>query len=83
MEKYINTEKAKKAVYWDAEAIESIEQVPTADVRENVHGKWIYSIKPLARGGYVSASMCSVCKKRIMPYSKPNYCPNCGTRMDQ
>jgi len=55
------------------------EDFPRLEVR---HGRWEYVKKRLARGGYVDASECSVCHKIIMPHLKPNYCPNCGSRMD-
>lgn len=54
---------------------------PTVDVPDRNVGEWIYVKKRLARGGYVDASECSVCHKRIMPHLKPNFCPNCGARM--
>lgn len=62
--------------------LELISKAPTADVAEVKHGKWIYSIKPLAGGRYVSGRICSVCKKRIMRHRKSNFCPNCGATMD-
>lgn len=46
------------------------------------HGKWVHIKKRLIRGGYVDASECSVCHKRIMPHLNPNYCPNCGAKME-
>lgn len=46
-------------------------------------GRWEYVKKRLVRGGYVDASECSVCHKRIMPHLKPNFCPNCGARMEE
>ena len=55
----------------------------TADVTEVKHGRWEYVKKRLARGGYVDASECSVCHKIIMPHLKPNYCPNCGAKIDE
>lgn len=55
-----------------------LDEQPTADVRENVKGRWIekhYAIN------------CSVCKKCLWssPYidlvKKFNFCPNCGADM--
>ena len=39
MARYIDAEKAKRAVFWDADSIEAIDQVPTADVVEVVRCK--------------------------------------------
>lgn len=61
----------------------NIDSMPTTDVVEVRHGRWEYVKKRLARGGYVDASECSVCHKIIMPHLKPNYCPNCGAKMDE
>lgn len=66
----------------EQDAINILSELPTADVAEVRHGRWKYVKKRLARGGYVDASECSVCHKIIMPHLKPNYCPNCGSRMD-
>lgn len=60
-----------------------IDAQPTAEVQEVKHGRWEYVKKRLARGGYVDASECSVCHKIIMPHLKPNYCPNCGAKMER
>lgn len=56
---------------------QTIAQLPSAQR----NGKWIYTKKRLVMGGYVDASECSICHKRIMPHLKPNYCPNCGAEM--
>lgn len=58
-----------------------IADYPAADVAEVVHGKWLWEkiaylpIRPI----------CSICFEE--PYREsnnqlPNYCPNCGTKMD-
>lgn len=55
---------------YTCEVFELIDEVPTADVVEVVHGKWI------DKGHY---RYCSVCN-----YNNPhiyNYCPNCGADM--
>ena len=62
---------------------EILSEMPATDVAEVKHGRWEYVKKRLARGGYVDASECSVCHKIIMPHLKPNYCPNCGTKMEE
>lgn len=67
------------------ELYDILERIPTADVRENVHGEWI---KNEDRLGW----HCSVCKvDDLYAYSwnnetgkydfQDNYCPNCGAKM--
>lgn len=46
-------------------------ELPTADVRENVHGEWIKI--------HWKAFRCSECKKVSEYYT--NFCPNCGADM--
>jgi len=55
----------------------SFDKIPSADVRENVHGEWI----PYP-GGYV----CSNCRKKDRKTAMINmkayqYCPDCGCKM--
>ena len=54
--------------------IDTIEEMPTVDAVEVVHGVWM---------GKTGKWWCSVCKKGV-PYSYTghNYCPNCGAKMD-
>lgn len=58
----------------------SIDEQPTADVRENVHGEWVVD--------KYNAEFCSVCGKH--PYNDGEYyvagwdsdfCPHCGADM--
>lgn len=50
-------------------------EAPTADVRENVHGKWLYT------DDLYETPFCSVCKWESLDYLEFNYCPNCGADM--
>ena len=50
-----------------------IDAIPSADVRENVHGEWI---EPKG----VLTSLCSECGF-INNSAKWNFCPNCGCSM--
>ena len=60
-----------------------IKALPVADVVEVVHGAWVdYMVRDWR---------CSVCGEKIAKFrnvdgycydDKPNYCPNCGARMD-
>ena len=50
--------------------LECIDDVPTADVRENVKGEWVNNMN----GTY----KCSICG---IKHSRSNFCPNCGSDM--
>jgi hypothetical protein len=53
---------------------------PTADVRENVKGKWIVESVDLFHGEEVGESyICSVCFKDA--FDKFDFCPYCGADM--
>lgn len=63
-------------------ALEFIQRYPAADVVEVRHGRWdeVYGSDTIR---------CSCCRKRLdayyadgVPFFEPDYCPNCGTRMD-
>lgn len=65
--------------------------IPTADVKPVVHGHWIYG-REIAREYLANECVaieyedisCSACKTRFRPFVGDfNYCPNCGTRMDE
>ena len=81
MSRYIDADLLKQAIfakwYTCEEIDETIDQQPTADVREVVHGEWEYTgISEDINDMY----MCSNCKMFV--YSKKwNYCPNCGADM--
>lgn len=53
-----------------------IDEAPTIDAIEVVHGKWV------STGGnqYTILRRCSICC--AMYDFTPNYCPNCGAKMD-
>lgn len=54
-----------------------IDEVPAADVRPVVRGRW--SEKPYLLG---TTNVCSVCGENYgMPHGKYNFCPNCGADM--
>lgn len=63
-----------------------IDERKTADVRENVHGEWIFIPIDDSRGRRTGDMRC-VCTKCtyeiVLPFSKNpyNYCPNCGADM--
>lgn len=51
---------------------------PTADVRENIRGEWVYHTEPLAGSPYGHYT-CSLCDE--MSWDESNFCPNCGAQM--
>ena len=60
----------------DLDVIEMIKKQPTADVRENVRGEWIFPY------GDKKYKRCSVCGRVFysIPYNT-NFCPSCGADM--
>ena len=54
---------------------EIIDDIPTADVRENVKGRWI--------ADELTGWLCSNCGEHIVLNVKMHgdYCPNCGAQM--
>ena len=78
---YIGRDAAIEAMYKDAEAhpnhsfwtsqFEALMDIPAADVRPVVRGKWIIN------GWSIRCSEC----RYDMPFSVRNFCPNCGADM--
>ena len=68
----------------DCRCMQIIDEMPTVDAVEVVHGRWIIGTgeNALMRG----YRMCSVCgeiiKTQYSFYGMFNYCPNCGAKMD-
>ena len=62
-----------------------LDHLPTADVAEVKHGKWIMTVYTTVspRGRYITNKKfsCSECKRDNGRYTMP-YCPNCGAKMD-
>ena len=63
-----------------------IDDIPTADVRENVHGKWLYGESEEGNDGY----FCNMCGNFVpwiyadfdISFIKEfNFCPKCGAEM--
>ena len=81
-EEFISREAALMKLMQDgcsAKNLQSISDMPAADVAPVVHGKWASE----AKGG-VYGPVCSVCGYYIPGISFWNapYCPKCGARMD-
>ena len=74
---YIEREAAKKVLADDYAyaAAKLLDTVPTEDVQEVRHGKWIKS---------KNERKCSLCGYFYFTNTKSfNYCPNCGAKMDK
>jgi len=57
-----------------------IGKIPSADVRENIHGEWIEVTDYKDDNEYRWHIICSVCRHRGM-FEDDNFCPNCGADM--
>ena len=65
------------------EVLGMIYDMPAADVAPVRHGRWVN--EQMIVGGFAEtwACDCSVCgRTQREPLWKPNYCPNCGAKMD-
>nr|DAQ30258.1 MAG TPA: hypothetical protein [Caudoviricetes sp.] len=71
------------------EAAHMIEEAPAVDAVPVVHGQWIGEADGYADGELVyDVWICSKCDYCIddgtdNPELLPNYCPNCGAKMDE
>lgn len=80
-DEYISREAALMKLMQDgcsAKNLQSISNMPAADVAEVVHGMWVTHYRsgtPVAKG-YVS-TCCDMWNNR-----KSDYCPSCGAKMD-
>ena len=55
-----------------------LDEIPPADVRENIHGTW----EEWKVGKYEGVPICSVCKHGFpLGFNQYNFCPNCGADM--
>ena len=63
------------------EHIQRIKDAPTVDAVEVVHGRWIQGESVLDKDGGGSIYHCSECGDWYHNFV-PNYCPNCGAKMD-
>lgn len=61
-------------------AIERIEEIPAADVRENIHAKWINAYPEIEPNPMFMYGICSNCGAESGRKSK--FCPDCGAVMD-
>lgn len=84
---YIECEEVREAfrMEFDNDYADGItDKLPTANVQEVRHGKWILLNECANEGIY-----CSACHKKVYQTDyanqklKSNYCPNCGAKMDK
>lgn len=62
----------------DYVTVEDIMSIPSADVRENIHGTW----EEWKGKVYTNVPICSNCKHGFPLITKEyNFCPNCGADM--
>ena len=57
------------------------DEMPTADVRKNVHAKWVIEREQLINGEFAVGQFCSNCG--YPQYLTTRFCPNCGAVMDE
>lgn len=78
MPRYIDAEKIKYTEYINGDVTVSkdlVEKIPTADVQEVRHGKWITDEE-----GVVICSECG--EEHFWEDFRPSYCDMCGAKMD-
>ena len=70
------------------DAYDTVTHIPTADVVEVRHGRWIADKEDVEWGNYLIRYRCSECKERPhfdkdkYKFILSPYCPNCGAKMD-
>lgn len=86
MSEYIKREAALMKLMQDgcsAKNLQSISDMPAADVAEVVHGRWIDGAEDFTCGNHNAE--CSICRCYVSWDGCDedfNYCPNCGAKMD-
>lgn len=87
MVRYIDVGGIKKHIIRDGNLIgernyitfSELDEIPTADVRENVKGEWIKGGEQPYFRKHFDIVVCSKCNKR--GEHRWNFCPNCGADM--
>lgn len=88
---YIERETAKKVLADDYAyaAADLLDTVPTADVAEVKHGKWVKNQEDIYWGNHFIRRNCSICggapiyQEGLGAYKLTPYCPYCGAKMDK
>ena len=78
MSKYIDKETVRRII--DSERskeqmLTMLDNVPTADIRDNKHGKWVKRFE----GTIAEGIFCNQCWRST--HRRTNFCPNCGAYM--
>lgn len=60
--------------------IEQIDKAPTIEAEPIKHGRWIITDQDVMGEKKL---MCSYCTSVTSSFGSPNYCFNCGTKMDE
>jgi len=79
MPRYVDADSAK-AIYLSKSAGKQLDRVPTADVQEVKHGKWVED-----NDGVTRCSNCGAKANRnfyVNVQELSDYCPHCGAKMD-
>lgn len=95
MTKYVNAEKMPSGDSWDAlndkekaAVLSFLIKLPTADVQEVKHAKWIKDERQKRDDGEIYDYCCSLCRGAATEGDYGNYdvltdfCPHCGAKMD-
>ena len=88
MAEYIKREDAIKVVNGQSvltmsrkRIIDQINVIPAADMAPVVHGRWVKN--KLLSNDFYDAESCDRCGELVSWFGKlPDYCPNCGAKMD-
>ena len=71
---------------WADDLISWIEDAPKVDAVEVVHGRWVIREFHLSNTKKMSCNCCDYSENKGPAWDKswgvPNYCPNCGAKMD-
>ena len=85
MAEYIKREEALMKLMQDgcsAKNLQSIFDMPAADVAPVRHGRWIDAYPDIEPNPMFMYGICSECEFEQGISKYLNYCPNCGAKMD-